>query len=132
MGTKNNPGKYDCYANAEPDEPLFVLLGRDKNAGALVWLWGVMAEIDGESPEKLGESRESVIALMEWATSKGKKPAGLGVAGLAAMMELIRSANHNAKEMRESKSVPTTMADLRLLLCETRMDEAGPDATVGG
>ena len=26
MGTKNNPGKFDCYANAKPDEPLFVLL----------------------------------------------------------------------------------------------------------
>lgn len=21
MGTKNNPGNFDCYANAEPDEP---------------------------------------------------------------------------------------------------------------
>lgn len=29
MGTKNNPGAFDCYANAEPDEPMFVLLARD-------------------------------------------------------------------------------------------------------
>ena len=28
MGTKNNPGRFDCYGNAEPDEPIFVLLGR--------------------------------------------------------------------------------------------------------
>jgi hypothetical protein len=28
MGTKNVPGKFDCYANALPDEPTFVLLGR--------------------------------------------------------------------------------------------------------
>ena len=21
MGTKNNPGKFDCYANADSDEP---------------------------------------------------------------------------------------------------------------
>lgn len=36
MGTKNNPGAFDCYANAEPDEPMFVLLGRDKHAPAPV------------------------------------------------------------------------------------------------
>lgn len=29
MGTKNNPGKYDCYAKLEPDEPHFVLRGKD-------------------------------------------------------------------------------------------------------
>ncbi|HAW11807.1 MAG TPA: aspartate decarboxylase, partial [Chloroflexi bacterium] len=29
MGTKNNPGKFDCYDDAHPDEPMFVLLGRD-------------------------------------------------------------------------------------------------------
>ena len=29
MATKNNPGKFDCYTNAEPDEPMFILLGRD-------------------------------------------------------------------------------------------------------
>jgi hypothetical protein len=29
MGTKNQPGKFDtCYANADPDEPMFVLLGK--------------------------------------------------------------------------------------------------------
>ena len=39
MGTKNNPGTFDCYANAEGDEPMFVLLGRDKHAPTLVWLW---------------------------------------------------------------------------------------------
>jgi hypothetical protein len=25
MGTKNNPGKFDCYANAEPDSPAAAL-----------------------------------------------------------------------------------------------------------
>lgn len=39
MGTKNNPGPYDCYARAEPDEPLFTLLGRDPSAAHLVAAW---------------------------------------------------------------------------------------------
>lgn len=39
MGTKNDPGQYDCYAKAEPDEPMFILLGRDPNAPAAVRKW---------------------------------------------------------------------------------------------
>ena len=39
MSTKNNPGDYDCYENAEPDEPMFVLLARDQDASATVRSW---------------------------------------------------------------------------------------------
>lgn len=39
MGTKNNPAKYDCYANALPDEPMFIVLGRDRMAAATVRHW---------------------------------------------------------------------------------------------
>ena len=39
MGTKNNPGEFDCYANAEPDEPMFVLLARDVLAPGIVDEW---------------------------------------------------------------------------------------------
>ncbi len=39
MGTKSNPGQFDCYENAEPDEPMFILLGRDPHAPAAVRRW---------------------------------------------------------------------------------------------
>lgn len=39
MGTKNNPADFDCYANALPDEPMFVLLARDKSAPGIVRTW---------------------------------------------------------------------------------------------
>lgn len=39
MSTKNNPGDFDCYAKADGDEPMFVLLGRDPSAPDLVRLW---------------------------------------------------------------------------------------------
>jgi hypothetical protein len=42
MGTKNNPGAYDCYANAEPDEPMFILLARDPSAPWLVKAWAAL------------------------------------------------------------------------------------------
>ena len=39
MGSKLNPGAYDCYENALPDEPMFVLLARDPSAPELVEYW---------------------------------------------------------------------------------------------
>lgn len=39
MGTKSKPAAFDCYANAMPDEPMFVLLARDPSAPDLVELW---------------------------------------------------------------------------------------------
>ena len=39
MGTKNNPGEFDCLKKADPDEPVFVLLARDPLAADLVREW---------------------------------------------------------------------------------------------
>lgn len=44
MATKENPGQFDCYANAKPDEPMFVLLARDEFAPLLVEIWAAMRE----------------------------------------------------------------------------------------
>lgn len=67
MGTKNNPGKFDCYANADPNEPMFILLGRDKNAPSLVDLWANQREIDGEDPAKVQEARDCANAMRHYA-----------------------------------------------------------------
>lgn len=42
MGTKSNPGPYDCLAKAEDDEPIFVLLARDPIGAELVALWAML------------------------------------------------------------------------------------------
>lgn len=39
MGTKNNPGIFDCYQIALPDEPMFVLLARDPQFYERVMDW---------------------------------------------------------------------------------------------
>lgn len=41
MGTKQNPARFDCYANALPDEPMFVLLARDDDAPFRVEDWAL-------------------------------------------------------------------------------------------
>jgi len=67
MATKNNPGRYDCYNNADPDEPMFVLLGRDRNAPNAVRQWAYdrgQAVIRGEKPV---EDKEMVIEALRCA-----------------------------------------------------------------
>lgn len=66
MGTKLNPGKYDCYANAEPDEPMFILLGRDTRAPNLVDAWADASERRGTNPEKVAEARQCAKAMREY------------------------------------------------------------------
>lgn len=66
MGTKNNPGAFDCYANAAADEPMFVLLGRDKHAPALVREWADLREREGEDSRKVEEARRCADAMYEY------------------------------------------------------------------
>ena len=73
MGTKLNPGSYDCYANAEPNEPMFVLLGRDKHAPILVELWAKMRALDGEHIEKISEAMECAEAMKDFRIERNKQ-----------------------------------------------------------
>jgi hypothetical protein len=70
LGTKNIPGEFDCYAKAEPDEPMFVLLGRDKYAPMLVNLWAEMRRLDGEDPAKI---TEALVCSIDMKTFRSKR-----------------------------------------------------------
>ena len=45
MGTKNDPGVFDCYAAALPDEPMFVMLARDPNFQYHVQDWATRRQL---------------------------------------------------------------------------------------
>lgn len=75
MGTKNNPGAYDCVASAHPDEAMFALLGRDRIAGSLVRLWALAREQMGEDPPKVAEAHDCAALMDAWCRSCGKTPA---------------------------------------------------------
>lgn len=123
MGTKNNPGAFDCYQAAHPDEPLFVLLGRDKHAPTLVWLWATLRELDGEDPAKVAEARQCCADMLAWAYAHDRPCVGLGQATLAGVFELIRSVNDAARKLGEAPSNTATGLDLlRLFLAQTSFD----------
>ena len=73
MSTKINPGEFDCYANAEPDEPMFVLLARDASAPGHVRSWALCRANDinkGLKPEsdmiQVQEAFQCAEAMDEW------------------------------------------------------------------
>jgi hypothetical protein len=121
MATKNNPGQFDCYMNAEPDEPMFVLLGRDRHAPTLVWLWTVLRELDKEDPAKIKESRECAVSMIEYAHTRGRKAVGLGQGVLAGVLELIRASNFAAKAALNS---PSDLDAVRAFFTATEFDPA--------
>lgn len=67
MSTKNNPGDFDCYANAAPDEPMFILLARDRDAALLVRMWALMREMAVEMGAKPVEDRRQVAEARQCA-----------------------------------------------------------------
>lgn len=75
MGTKNNPGKFDCYAAAKDDEPMFVLLGRDPIAPFLVGLWaGLKTAHDPDADEeKVREALLCAQAMDEYVLSLNRE-----------------------------------------------------------
>ena len=100
MGTKNNPGRFDCYANAAPDEPMFVLLGRDRFAADLVYMWAYRRAKFHEDSEVLNEARECANAMDAYCRALDKVPivSAVDVAvgkELSAADSFFRDANNN-------------------------------------
>jgi len=96
MATKNNPGNFDCYKNAEPDEPMFVLLGRDPTASIVVAFWiAIREELAAEGDEdKIEEAKRVATQLVAWAEMKGKRQKTLLAA--KASVSVILAAKENA------------------------------------
>lgn len=88
MGSKNKPGDFDCYANAHPDEPMFVLLGRDPCAPILVELWAKLRQKTGENIEKVAEAVSCALEMSVWASKLGKEEKI--AAAIAALHDVMR------------------------------------------
>ena len=130
MGTKANPGHYDCYAKAEPDEPMFVLLGRDKHAASLVILWALLRELDGEDQEVVKEANQCSADMVAYAVEKGRPVVGTGAVALTAMLNVINVANWLLKKLEVPlPNEPTSIGFFRAVMART--DFAPPDSKDG-
>lgn len=74
MGTKRKPGKFDCYIKAQDDEPMFILLGRDPVAWAVLEYWielrTIFAHELKQMPEQLIEAMSLVKDMKKWARER--------------------------------------------------------------
>jgi hypothetical protein len=75
MGTKRNPGPIDCYANAEPDEPIFVMRGKDRHAPRLVRAWAAFRREEGEDPAIVQGAFDIADAMDLWRAGHRPAPA---------------------------------------------------------
>lgn len=69
MGTKSEPSSFDCYANAEPDEPMFVLLARDPAAADAVYEWArTRVQMGKNRPDdpQIVEAFQCASEMEEW------------------------------------------------------------------
>ena len=73
MGTKQDPGAFDCHDNALPDEPMFTLLARDRSAPHMVRQWAyerqrkiAVGEAPAEDQAKVDEAQRCAADMEIW------------------------------------------------------------------
>ena len=72
MGTKANPGKHDCYAKADLDEPIFILRANDPTAPAVVRYWA-MLNMGTQPKDKTEEALLISDDMRAWKNEKEKE-----------------------------------------------------------
>lgn len=93
MATKNNPGDYDCYAHAAPDEPMFVLLARDPSAPVLVELWAKIRDArGGADPAKVAEALACAESMKGWASEQDPLAAAVKAASVKSAVARVVAA----------------------------------------
>src|SRR5262245_17875525 len=60
MGTKLNPGKFDCYDKALPDEPRFTILARDPDFFDFVSAWAQRRQMKVDCGDRPPEDQAKV------------------------------------------------------------------------
>lgn len=101
MGTKNNPGSYDCHAAAEPDEPMFVLLARDPIAPLLVRNWvhmrmqQIVQGIKPNTPEQMAKISEALKCADEMDLFWRRKNGVVTITEATAMNEKVNGTRPN-------------------------------------
>lgn len=74
MGTKADPGFYSYLGKAEPDEPVFVLLGRDPQAPDLVRRWADERDRLGEARPRVAEAYALAKQMEDYAKAYHARP----------------------------------------------------------
>ncbi len=74
MNTLENPSKHDCRKKLLPDEPIFILRGKDPNASKTIhyWVAGYLQR-GGRNLKKVCEALDLAQQMEEWRKEHIKK-----------------------------------------------------------
>jgi len=96
VGTQNNPGKFDCIAKAEGDEPLFTLLGRDPLGAEHVMLWVTLRNKDDHGARRLLEKMIDRANAVPY--RRGQSDKILSAIEIAGHMTVFRAARRERRQ----------------------------------
>ncbi|HVB68010.1 MAG TPA: hypothetical protein VNE67_09165 [Acetobacteraceae bacterium] len=119
MGTRNNPGEFDCYGRALPDEPLFTLLARDVDYAAVVCEWAsrrLHRIARGEAPfsdiNLVIEALQTGVQGSDWrGANMGKWRANSRAGGTEADREAAIEPG-NIQVLRAPETMPDSVSEL--------------------
>lgn len=81
METKAHPSLTGCLANALPDEPMFILLARDPDAGPTIQFWAerrARRQVENPTIELAGDAEKIVSAVEDIDTFRAWRAANEG------------------------------------------------------
>lgn len=111
--TNEEASGHGCYTFAEPNEPLFTLLGRDRHGAALVELWAYMREKEGEPAGNVADAREAAVEMRAYGQSLGKPMLNLdSLVTLAASLVHEREAERVERARLASVPNPVNEGDV--------------------
>ena len=108
MGTKNDPGPYDCHTKALDDEPLFTAIARDWRAPFIVEAWAAMYVGDfAGAHEVISEARRAFMEDQEKQSAARYYDRGKSVEAqqCAQLMRAWRSERTEAELVELAKGI---------------------------
>jgi hypothetical protein len=91
MNTENIQFEADGSFEVEPSEPAFMLLARDRHAPALIWLWALLRDSEGEA-DRATAARQRVAEMVSWQnTHQNRDPMDVVVLLQKVMAEICHA-----------------------------------------
>jgi hypothetical protein len=72
--TVGDERNWECLVNRRPDEPMFVVLGRDPDGAHIVHEWADRREAAGGDPEHVAQARAVARAMRDYAADPKNAP----------------------------------------------------------
>ncbi len=99
----SDAGNHDCLAKRRPDEPMFILLGRDPDAHNIVRQWAERRLAAGGAPEHCQMGLDTAARMKAYAADPSNAPASAPPASAYAAPSDVAGFDHLACAVQKMK-----------------------------